>query len=214
MATLHILGPGFSSFVRSVMLCCEEKGVDYAIGFEPNGQSIDFKSDEHLKLHPYGKVPALIHGDRVIFETAVICRYIDAAFDGPALQPDDLWGRIQVDQTAAEIGLYIDQALVRKLLLEFAFPKGENGTVRMDAVEQALPEAYRALARVELLLGNRQFIAGDRYTLADALLTPMLDYLSGLPMGADLIPVSGTLDQYLQRMRARPSGVKVLRSRR
>ncbi|MBV1787995.1 glutathione S-transferase family protein [Marinobacterium sp. D7] len=214
MATLHILGPTFSNFVRAVMLCCEEKGIDYTVGRELEGKSIGLKSEEHLKLHPHGKLPVLIHGDRVIFETAVICRYIDAAFEGPALQPDELWERTRVDQTAAEIALYIDQALVRKLLLEFAFPKGENGSVRMDAVEQAIPEARKALARVEALLGEREFIAADQYTLADALLTPMLDYISGLPIGPDLIPTGGALDQYLQRMRTRPSGIKVLKSRR
>jgi len=213
MAQLHILGPTFSTFVRSVMLCCEEKGVSYTVGFEPDGQPIGRKSDEHFRLHPYGKVPVLIHGDRVIFETAVICRYIDAVFDGPSLQPEDLWERTQVDQTAAELALYVDQALVRHLLLEFAFPKGENGTVRMDAVEQALPEARRVLARVESLLGRSAFIAADRYTLADALLTPMLDYLVGLPVGKDLIPEGGPLFRYIERMRARPSAAEVLKPR-
>ncbi|MBR9885663.1 MAG: glutathione S-transferase family protein [Oceanospirillales bacterium] len=210
MAKLHILGPTFSNFVRSVMLCCEEKGAEYSVGRELDGQSIGLKSEEHFKLHPYGKVPVLIHGDRVIFETAVICRYIDAVFDGPALQPEHLWERTQLEMASAEISLYIDKALVRDLLLEFAFPKGEDGSIRMDAVEKALPEAQKALVRIEQLLADRDFIVGNHYTMADALLTPMLNYVSNLPMAADLMPTHGALSAYAQLMKARASGQKVL----
>ncbi len=209
-AALHIVGPTFSNFVRSVMLCCEEKGIAYSAGMEIGGQPLAFKGEEHFKLNPYGKVPVLLHGDRVLFETAVICRYLDAAFDGPALQPEDPWARALVDQSAAEIALYIDKALMRDLILEFAFPRGENGSVRMDAVDAALPAARQALARAERLLGDKAFIAAGQYTLADALLIPMLDYVAGLPFGAELLPVGAPLTAYLDAMRARESSRKVL----
>lgn len=211
MSTLQILGPAPSNFVRAVMLCCEEKGVSYTVGLELNGKEVGFKSEEHFALHPYGKVPVLIHGDRTLFETAVICRYIDEVFDGPALRPQDLWERTQVEQAFAEIALYIDQVLVRNFLVEFVFPKGEDGSVRMDAVEAMIPEVQNTMARIESMLGDRDFIAGNSYSMADAILTPMLDYIAGLPMAGQLMPETGTVYAYLQRMRARPSGVEVLK---
>ncbi len=206
---LYILGPEFSNFVRSVMLCCEEKGLDYQSGMAPTGTEIGFKSPEHLRLHPYGKVPVLLHEGRPLFETTSICRYLGQAFDGPALQPAQPWERACVDERCAEIALYIDQVLVRELLLEFAFPKGPDGSVCMDVVEEKLPAARAALTRVTELLGNKPFICGASYTIADALITPMLDYIAKLPMGKDLIG-DGKLHAYLERMRARPSGQKVL----
>ncbi|GAA0682649.1 glutathione S-transferase family protein [Marinobacterium maritimum] len=208
--TVYIYGLGFSSFVRSVQLCCEEKGLAYQSGLAPNGIEIPFKSPEHLKLNPYGKMPVLLHNDLVLFETTTICRYLDQQFSGPALQPSDTRARALVDQCCAEIALYIDQALVRELLLEFAFPKGPDGSVRMDVVEEKLPAARVALTRVKELLGEKPFICGDSYTIADALLTPMLDYIAKLPMGQDLIR-NGKLHAYLDRMRTRPSGQKILR---
>lgn len=34
---LHILGPGFSTFVRGVRLCCEEKRLAYSYGMSLKG---------------------------------------------------------------------------------------------------------------------------------------------------------------------------------
>ncbi|WP_370298274.1 glutathione S-transferase family protein, partial [Pontibacterium sp.] len=174
-AQVHILGPAFSSFVRSVMFCCEEKGISYETKFEIDGQSLSLNDDTHLQYHPFGKIPALIHGERTLFETATICRYLDATFDGPALQPDDVYQRAKVDEWAAALSSYVDKAIVRQYLLEFAFPKGPDGQVRMDKVAEAEPEVVRMLGIVEKQLGDNDFICGDKYTYADAILTPMLD---------------------------------------
>ncbi|ATG74244.1 glutathione S-transferase [Zobellella denitrificans] len=209
---VYIFAPTFSSFARSIMLCCEEKGIAYRCGMAPEGTEIGFRSPEHLALHPYGKVPVLFHEGQTLFETNTICRYLDARFAGPALQPADPMARARVDERCGEIALYIDQALLREIVLEFAFPKGPDGRVRRDLVEEKLPAARAALRRLGTLLGEHPFICGPRYTLADALLTPILDYVANLPIGSELIG-SGALKHYLERMRARPSGQRVLNTK-
>jgi len=209
---VHILGPTFSSFVRSVMLCCEEKGVSYETKFEIDGQPLSLHDQTHLHYHPFGKIPALIHGERTLFETATICRYLDASFNGPALQPDDIYQRAKVDEWAAALSIYVDKAIVRQYLLEFAFPKGPDGQVRMDKVAEAEPEVVRILNIVEQQLGDNDFICGGEYTYADAILTPMLDYLAGTPNARKLMPENSTLMNYVLRMRNRPSGAKALTS--
>lgn len=210
MAQLHIYGPEFSTFVRTVMLCCEEKNIGYSVGKTVNGQEIRSKSDGHLALHPHGKVPVLLVDGEPLFETGAICRYIDSVYPGAALLPDDPWARAQVDQASSEIALYIDDALIRNLLLEFAFPKGEGGTVRMDAVDAALPAAKAAMQRLASMLGERAFIAGDHYSMADAMLLPMLDYVAGLPVSDQLFADAAGLTDYLNRMRERDASRKVL----
>ncbi|MDI3324073.1 glutathione S-transferase family protein [Pontibacterium granulatum] len=211
-AKVHILGPTFSSFVRSVMLCCEEKGISYETKFEIDGQPLSLNDETHLQYHPFGKIPALIHGERSVFETATICRYLDATFDGPALQPTDIYQRAEVDEWAAALSIYVDKAIVRQYLLEFAFPKGPEGQVRLDKVTEAEPEVARMLSIVEKQLGDNDFICGSEYTYADAILTPMLDYLSGTPNATSLMPNNSVLMDYLLRMRARPSAVNALTS--
>lgn len=206
---IHIFGPQFSTFVRSVQLCCEEKGIAYTVGTQVNGEQIAFKGEQHFNWNPFGKVPVLLHGDRHLIETASICRYLDAAFDGPALQPDDPWLRAQVDQWAATLSLYIDQILVRDYLLEFAFPKGEDGTVRMDRVREAEPEVKHTLALLETQLGNSRYLVTDSFTIADAIAAPMLDYIFNLPAAEALTAQTPLLKTYLQRLRQRPSGNRV-----
>lgn len=207
---VHIYGPQFSNFVRSVQLCCEEKGIDYTVGSRIAGERVDFKGPGHFALHPFGKVPVLLHGERRLYETASICRYLDAAFDGPALQPVDPWQRAEVDQWSAVATLYVDQALVRGYLMEFFFPQGEDGSVRMDRVEAAQPEVARMLALLEAQLGEREFLVGERFSIADALAVPMLDYLIRLPQAAPLVADAPRLSAYVQRLRERTSGGKVL----
>ncbi|WP_293268491.1 glutathione S-transferase family protein [Neptunomonas sp.] len=207
---VQILGPQFSTMVRTVMLCCEEKGITYQIGMQINGNDIQRKEASHLALHPFGKIPVLVHGENQIFETAPICRYIDAAFSGQALQPIDTYQRALVDQWSQAISCYVDQALVRQYLLEFAFPKGNNGSIRLDKVADAQPEVMSMLVQLEKQLADQAFICGVQYSIADALLTPMLDYLASLPHADSLFTSDSSLLSYVARMRERPSGKVVL----
>ncbi|BBB31105.1 glutathione S-transferase family protein [Neptunomonas japonica] len=207
---VQILGPQYSTMVRTVMLCCEEKGITYQIGMQIDGNDIQFKESSHLALHPFGKIPVLIHGENHIFETAPICRYLDAAFDGPALQPTDAYQRALVDQWSQAISCYVDQALVRQYLLEFAFPKGDNGSIRLDKVADAQPEVMSTLEQLEKQLADQAYICGTQYSIADALLTPMLDYLASLPHADSLFTSGSSLLAYVARMRERPSGKLVL----
>lgn len=206
----HIFGPQFSTFVRSVMLCCEEKEIEYSIGLSLDNTTIERKGEAHFEIHPFGKFPALIDGKNRIFETASICRYLDEKYSGIALQSSNIDENTIVDQWSAAISTYIDKILVRDYLLEFAFPKGENGTIRMEVIAEVEPQVLQALNKLELLIENNDFICGKQYSIADALLTPMLDYLSFLPVKDRIFQSVPKLNNYIQRMQQRPSGVKVL----
>lgn len=210
VASVHILGPQFSTFVRSVQYCCEEKGIAYTLGMVADGEPVALRSPAHLALHPFGKIPVLLHGERRLYESVAICRYLDATFDGPALQPEDTWQRAQVDQWCAVLAGYVDRALVRRYLLEFVFPKGAEGRVREAEVAAATPEVGRMLALLEAQLDDRAYLLGERLTLADTLLAPMLDYLANLPQAAPLLAPHPALVAYLERLRERPAGRRVL----
>ena len=210
---VHIYGPSFSNFVRSVMLICEEKKIDYTLGFEINGKEIAFKSEQHFNLHPFGKLPILLDGELVLPETASICRYLDAKFtdSNVQLQPSNSASIARHDALCAIISIDIDKALVRDYLLEFAFPKGENGNVRIEKITQAQPQVAKALGIVSnLISNNKDMIATEDFSIADALLAPMLAYLSGLPQGYNLLPDYPIVEQYLVQLMTRSSCQKVL----
>ena len=212
---VHIFGPTFSNFVRTVMLVCEEKRIAYTVGFTVDGCEITFKGEQHLNWHPFGKIPVLLeskaHVDLALAETASICRYLDT---DKQLQPSNSQDYAKHDALCALISIDIDKVLVREYLLEFSFPKGENKSIRFDVVKDAQPKAATTLAFIEKMLGEDTALSSEEFTIADALLAPMLHYISCLPTGFNLIADFPRVEQYLADLMTRPSCQKVLISNR
>jgi glutathione S-transferase len=75
---------------------------------------------------------------------------------------------------------------------------------------RAESQVEATLAILDAQLGERAFICGDRYSIADALLTPMLDYLSDISRPASWLERWPRLRNYLDCMQSRPSGRAVL----
>jgi len=207
--TLHVFGPAFSTLARSVRLYCEEKGLAYTHGLVLDGVHVQLRSPEHMSLHPFGKVPVLLDGEARVFETTSICRYLDAAFPDTSLQPSEPLLRAEVDQWSGALALYIDEVLIRGYLLLVASP-----VLRASPTPSAIAEAADAVAEIFKLLERRiegrKFFCGANYSMADAILTPMLDYLQQLPASAVWFKENAQIADYLQRMRDRPSARAVL----
>lgn len=206
---LQLIGMQFSVFVRAAQFCCEEIGLEYQIGADYKGIHYGLRTAELASLNPFGKVPVLIQGDKVLYETFAICRYLDNQFNQARLQPEDTWLRAQVDQWCSTLATYIDKVIVRDFLLEYRFPKGENGAVRMDVVNAAIPEIIAKIALLEAQLGNRNYLVGDAFTLADIMLMPMLNYLLQVPNNNMLVREESPLRAYALRMLQRPAAKNV-----
>jgi glutathione S-transferase len=208
--SVEIYGPNFSNFVRSVMLVCEENKIYYTTGLEINGEKIEYKSDAHYQLHPFGKFPVLVHDELILPETASICRYLQSIFDEDAEGDFSIQQLASIDAFSALISINIDKAIMRDYLLEFAFPKGENGMVRFDKINEAQPEVRKALKAVESELVSGQSLDNARLSLADILLAPMLHYLTTLPATYNLLNEFKLVNQYFNRLMKIPSFKKVL----
>jgi len=200
--TIEIYGPSFSNFVRSIMIACEEKGIPYVL------KRFDMKSAEHYQNHPFGKFPWIKHGDFILYETAAIISYLDAYFLPTTLTPSDAQSLALMQQNNSAISTYIDQATIRLYALEFAFPKGEGGQVRMDKVEQVLPRLYKAMDLLNTMLTENKYISGEHFTVSDCLLIPMVHYMSSLPHAVDIFESRPALKTYLLQSLERPSVTK------
>lgn len=209
MSEIHILGPDFSTFLRSVRLYCEELGLSYTYGSDLNGKTIPLKSDELAHFNPFKKVPVLFYDENPIFETTTICRFLDNISPTKKLLPKDPLAISLIDQWSGALSLYIDNILIRQYFLEFAFPKGPNNTIRISIVEKLIPDVISALNLLERQLNNNTFFCGNSYSMADAILTPMLDYVSQTPYAEQLFINAKNLLSYLTRMKERPSGKTV-----
>jgi glutathione S-transferase len=102
MAELILHGAPRSNLVRTCLIALAEKGVEFT--HDPARP----QTPEQLARHPWGKLPALTHGAVTLYETVAVTRYIDEAFDGPALQPADPAGRARMSQWISVYSAYFD----------------------------------------------------------------------------------------------------------
>ncbi|MGF1475659.1 MAG: glutathione S-transferase family protein [Geminicoccaceae bacterium] len=196
MTELIIYGYMQSTFVRSACMAAVEKGITYAL--EP----IELGSEGYRKLHPWGKMPSMRHGDLLIYETLAIGHYIDQAFDGPALMPNEpatnarmhSWCSAVIDYLAPHIAVGILQ------------PKAGFRDVTDAELARSVELAAYDLHIVETSLTNDPFLAGDRLSFADLMVVPLVAYLSNTPPeGTDLLNAVPGVRAWLDQMATRPS---------
>lgn len=198
-----LYGASYSAYVRVVRLALSEKGVDYEL------VSVDVFEEEtkaeHLHRHPFGKVPVFEHDGFVLYETAAICRYIDEAFNGPALQPDDAKAIGRMAQVIGIVNSYVYRALVWDVYVEETVVPRHGGETNPETVARGRALARTSLAALDDIFGDQPFMTGPAYTLADCHLLPMLSYGQDCPTGGELVGAHPNLVGWLGRVTARPS---------
>ena len=200
MATLEIIGAPQSNFVRTTRIACMEKGVPYTLNpARPHTPEVD-------AVHPFGKIPAMRHGDFALCESQAICSYIDRAFDGPPLIPRDPIGAARSVQWVSMHNTTIDPLLVRQYLLAYFFSGLPDGAPDRAKIDAALPKMREMFAWLDRELGTRAYVAGDSWSLADAFLLPTMYYMAKMPESSELMKASRNVSAWYDRVAARPSG--------
>jgi glutathione S-transferase len=202
MSTIKVHGIPGSPFLRSVEIALAEKGVDYElIAMSP----ADMKTPEHLKLHPFGRIPMFEDGDFKLYESQAIIRYIDRIFPEPALTPADPRAEARMNQVIGVIEWYFfPKAAAPIAFNRIIGPRLLGLPADEQAIADALPLARTCFAELDRLLGDGLYFGGEQPTIADIMLAAQLDLFSECAEGRELI--SGTrLKPWLQRMISRPS---------
>jgi glutathione S-transferase len=202
MSEFIVYGVPGSPFMRSVCAAMEEKGEPYRIhAFGPG----EMRGETHRKLHPFGRIPVIDHGDFRLYETQAILRYIDAVFPKPALQPADSKAAARMNQIIGINDWYLFPQVARIIVFQRIVGPVILGTTPDEAAcAAAVPDAERCLHELDRLLGDQSFLAGDQLSIADLLLAPQLSYLAATPECAKIMQGTG-LKAWLGRMQARAS---------
>lgn len=199
MSDVKLYGFAQSTYVRTARLALEEKGVEYDL------VSVELGSDELLALQPFGKIPAFAHGDFRIYETSAICRYIDEAFDGPALQPADAKGRALMEQWISSLNGNYDTDMIRVVVLEHFRAPRQGREVDEARIADAMPRIKREIEVLEAWLAGHAFVSGDGVGIADFFLLPMLAYFRKLPEGEKSLKGRTEIARWWESMEIRPS---------
>jgi len=162
-----------STYSRRVTMALAEKALEY------EAVTVDMASGAHrqpgyLALNPYGRVPTLVDDDFVLYESTAILNYVEACHPEPALVPAAPRARARVDMHMKLCDLQLT-APAGKIL----FPKRFLPEERWDreAMKQASADIGKHLEIVARELGDRQYLVGDRLSLADICYAPFLEFL-------------------------------------
>ena len=196
--TLEIFGFARSNFVRAVRMVAEEKGIAYELIQEmPHSDAIN-------ALSPTGKIPALRHDGLELSESLAIANYIDDAFDGPKLAPDDTKGAAKVNQWTAFVATEVDQLVMRNYVVEYAFHKDKDGNVVRTKIDKAIKRFPKMFGMIEAGLADG-YLGGGKFTMADCFLAPILNAAYNFPEGKAAIDASPTISAYMAKLKDRPS---------
>jgi len=193
MVEVILYGVSPSSYVRTCRMALDEKGVAYT--HEPAMP----QSPEQLARHPWGKIPSLTHGDVALYESLAITRYIDEAFDGPALQPADAAGRAHMDQWISAFIDYMYAPIVRNIVIQRVVVE----TPDEEVIAAAVPAAAKCISLLDDQLAATPYLAGDAISLADLFVLPAINYIAMVPEGGPLLATAGNVAGWADRMQAR-----------
>jgi glutathione S-transferase len=151
------------------------------------------KPADFLAVSPYGLVPALVDGDHVVYESAIINEYLDEKYPNPPLMPPDPAGK-------ARVRIWIDYCNTR-------MAEAARGVVHGENPDKARKELRKHLTRLEKEMEGKEFIAG-RYSLADITYLPFFTRMESR-CGITLSEYP-SLKSWMERVGSRPDVKKTL----
>ncbi len=201
--TLVLHGYRYSVYVRIARLVLAEKGPSYE-QVEVNPFAAEIPA-EYLALHPFGRVPTLVHDGFVLYETGAITRYVDRAFPGPALQPTDPKLLARMDQIVGVVDSHAYWPLVRQVFVHDVMRPHMGTEGDPQELRKGLDASARALDALETLAAAEAWLTGPDLSLADLHLGAMVAYLAKSARGAALLAERPRLSAWWQRLNERPS---------
>jgi len=199
--TVELYGYQHSVYSWIARLALEEKGQDYRwIEINPFARDVPAS---YLALHPFKRVPALVHDNFQIYETGAITRYVDEAFPGPRLQPTDPRQRARTNQLLSIIDSYVYWPLVRQVFSHRVFRPRLGRPSDVAEVQKGLEAAPEVLAALERLAADTAYLCGADISLADIHLAPMIGYFAMAEEGEALLKTQRKLSNWWSTMSAR-----------
>jgi glutathione S-transferase len=182
----HVLCP----YVQRAAIALSEKGVAY----ERRDVDLADKPAWFKAISPLGKTPVLLVGDAVVFESAVICEYLEDTH-APALHPEDPLARAR-ERAWIEFG----SSVLNDIWRFYTAPDA----VALDARATDLRARFE---QIEAALGEGPWFGGTRFGLVDAAFGPVFRYFDTFDAIADFGVLRGLarVDAWRAALTARPS---------
>ena len=182
----HALCP----YVQRAAIVMAEKGVP----FERREVDLADKPAWFLAVSPLGRTPVLLTGGEALFESAVICEFLDETLP-PRLHPQDALARAR-QRSWMEFG----SALLNLIAGFYNAPDAA-------ALSAKVGEIRDRFAQIEAVLGAGPYFMGAQFGMVDAVFGPVFRYFDVFDEIADFGMLSGLprVAQWRAALAARPS---------
>ena len=191
---IELHGYEYSVYAWIARFALHEKGVQYRwVEVNPFAETVPAS---YLALHPFKRVPVLVHGDFVLYETTANTRYVDEACDGPGLQRKDPKERARSNQIISIVDSYAYWPLVRQVFAHGFLRSRTGRTADAGEVHRGLDAAPRVLSALETIASEAEYLCGDGLSLADTHLAPMIGYFVRVPEGRALLQAHPRLTRW------------------
>jgi glutathione S-transferase len=193
--------PGNANLAPHILL--EEIGADYELVLVDRNKN-EHKSPEYLKLNPTGRIPVLVDGDLVLYETAAICLHLadSRAGVGMGLAPA-LGGNERAEFYKWLI--YLTNTVQTELILYF-YPErladDAAAAARIKAHAESRIGDMLDLIEATLAAGTGPFLLGAHYRAVDPYLLMLCRWTRGLHNPARN---RSHLGRFLDTVMARPA---------
>ena len=190
--------PGNANLAPHMLL--EEIGVPYQLVLLDRDKNAH-KAPEYLKLNPHGRIPTLVDGTLVLFETAAICMHLADKHPEAKLAP--AFGSAERSHFYKWM-IYLTNTVQAEMLVYF-YPErwGGDGTCR-DTVKRSAEARLAAMFDTidQSLSEHGPYLLGDHFSAADPMLLMLGRWSRGFKRPARTLP---TLGRFLERVAARPA---------
>jgi glutathione S-transferase len=192
---IRILGRQTSGNVQKVLFFLEEVGLKY-VREDYGRQFNNTNTDAYRKLNPNMKVPTLVDGDLVVWESHTILRYL-AALHAPGLTGDKPAERAHVERWMD----WLLASLNTPYVAVFKDAKKAPAERGADFAAQSA-DLITQLKILDGAIAGKAWFALDRLTLADIALGPIVTRCLEFPIEKPALP---ELSRWMKAIAARPA---------
>ena len=201
MSKLKLYG-GAKNRGRRCYWLAKELGLDIE-PVEIDLHSGQHKSPDFLKLNPNGQVPVLRDGDLILYESMAINLYLAkqyGAAKGSPLAPRSPQEEALMTQWSFWVVNEIEHLQITILQHRMLLSEDARDPKRAD---EAWENLQRPLGILDATLASRDYLVGDRFTVADLNVAIVLSTFSRLSLELTRFP---NLRTWLDTCLARPAG--------
>ena len=197
---MRLYNAGLSPNALRVRAVADELGIELEL-VEVNLRDAAAKRDMLQGLNPNLKVPVLIDGDFVLWESRAITAYLATLKPEAGLYPAEPRRRAIVDQWSYWHAVHLGPPMQRVNFERFMKGRFGMGAPDERAIEPQLKDLAQFLPVLDQGLAGKEWVAGE-LSLADFGLATTFPYRDVVGISLDRLP---NVVRWIARLEARPS---------